>query len=724
MPENSGEVTKDQKQFLEQAVNGLAQDGKVVCVRLALFAEMMKGRPWTPAALKEVGGTEGIGLIFLEETFGATTAPPERRFHQKASRAVLKALLPESGTDIKGHMRSAAELFEASGYSGREQDFEDLIRILDGEIRLITPTDPEGSELADPSKTNVAFGEKYYQLTHDYLVHSLREWLARKQKETRAGRAELRLAEWTALWNAKPESRRLPSLWEYLHIRLLTDNTKWTQPQRLMMGQAGRAHGMRSGIVAAVLMAILLGVWEINGRFQAAALVKRLSAADITQVPGIVQELGGYRRWADPLLKQEDALAEKGSNKKLHLDLALLPVDPSKIAELREDLQRVSQGQFPVVRDALTSYRDNVTGPLWNVALDSGRDIQRRFQAAVRLATYAPEDKRWNQISAFVAGHLVTLDASALVAWRDALRPAKTKLIKPLASIYRNSTQKEKEQSRGFATETLADYAANQPEELFNLLADAEEFQFPAIFQALARHNAEAFRLAQQELTRKPAPTATEVEKELLAKRQANTAVVLLRLDHAEEVWPKLKTSPDPRLRSDLIHWFSPLGVDPQTMIQRLDIESDVTIRQALVLALGQFTATQLSSVERQLLIEKLMAVYENEPDAGLHSASEWLLRRWGQGQAPRGHVCEAQERRGALQARTSTDKRQWYVNTQKQTFAILDAGEFLMGSPDSEPDRLPSQESQHRCRIGRRFAISTPKSRRSQFGRVSSGTT
>ena len=142
---------EDQKQFLDQAVHGLAQDGKVICVRLALFAEMMKGKPWTPAALKEVGGTEGIGVTFLEETFSATTAPPKHRFHQKAARAVLKALLPESGTDIKGHMRSRQELMEASGYGDRPKDFEDLIRILDSEIRLITPTDPEGSEPADES---------------------------------------------------------------------------------------------------------------------------------------------------------------------------------------------------------------------------------------------------------------------------------------------------------------------------------------------------------------------------------------------------------------------------------------------------------------------------------------------------------------------------------------------------------------------------------------------
>ncbi len=42
-------------------------------------------------------------------------------------------------------MRSEAELREASGYASRPRDFDDLIRILDRELRLITPTDPEGS---------------------------------------------------------------------------------------------------------------------------------------------------------------------------------------------------------------------------------------------------------------------------------------------------------------------------------------------------------------------------------------------------------------------------------------------------------------------------------------------------------------------------------------------------------------------------------------------------
>ncbi len=99
---------------------------------------------------------EGVGVTFLEETFSASTAPPEHRLHQKAAQAVLKALLPESGTDIKGQMRSRQELLEASGYANRPRDFDDLIHILDPELRLITPTDPEGSSSEDQADHNRA----------------------------------------------------------------------------------------------------------------------------------------------------------------------------------------------------------------------------------------------------------------------------------------------------------------------------------------------------------------------------------------------------------------------------------------------------------------------------------------------------------------------------------------------------------------------------------------
>ena len=87
---------------------------------------------------------------------------------------------------------------------------------------MVTPVDPlslagrrRPAMLAPP-------GETYYQLTHDYLVPSLRQWLTRKQRETRRGRAELQLAAITALWRDRPDSRRLPSLLEWLKILSFT----------------------------------------------------------------------------------------------------------------------------------------------------------------------------------------------------------------------------------------------------------------------------------------------------------------------------------------------------------------------------------------------------------------------------------------------------------------------------------------------------------------------
>ncbi|MEK6249811.1 MAG: hypothetical protein N2C12_16625, partial [Planctomycetales bacterium] len=262
LPEISKEMSSEQKEFVKQSVAGLAEEGKVICVRLALFAEMMKGKEWTPESLKEVGGTEGVGVTFLEETFSAQTAHPKHRLHQKAARAVLKALLPESGTDIKGEMKSYGELLDASGYGNRPRDFDDLIRILDSEIRLITPTDPEGIAGDGDSVSTGKTGQKYYQLTHDYLVHSLRDWLTRKQRETHRGRAELLLAERSATWNFKPENRHLPSTLDWLRIHALSPRANWTVPQRKMMQRANRVKGIFWSGGLALLLIFGIGIQQ------------------------------------------------------------------------------------------------------------------------------------------------------------------------------------------------------------------------------------------------------------------------------------------------------------------------------------------------------------------------------------------------------------------------------------------------------------------------------
>ena len=273
-----------------------------------------------------------------------------------------------------------------SGYGSRPNEFHELLRILNSELRLISPIEPEGSESDGQTKTQV--GEKFFLLTHDYLVPSIREWLTRKQKETRRGRAELRLAERSSLWNAKPENRHLPSVLEWANIRLLTKKKDWTDPQRKMMKRAGRVHGVRGVLTFALLTAgVLAGiavrrqVIENQRATQAAGLVQRLLDADTPQVPDIVGAMRDYRQWVDPSLRSELEKRSDGSRQKLHASLALLPVDASQVDYLFNRLIKATPSELPVLRDALKTHRSTLTPKLWTV-LESAKPGDAEFASS------------------------------------------------------------------------------------------------------------------------------------------------------------------------------------------------------------------------------------------------------------------------------------------------------------------------------------------------------
>jgi formylglycine-generating enzyme required for sulfatase activity len=513
LAENPAQWSREQQAFLDQAVAGLVREGRVVPVRLALFAEMVKGRPWEPATLKAVGGTEGIGVSFLEESFSAPPANPRHRLHQKAVRGVLRVLLPERGTDIKGSMRSAAELEAASGYAGRPKEFADLMHVLD-ELRLVTPTDPEGAQQQrEPGGVSPRSSDaRYYQLTHDYLVPSVRAWLRRKQTESWRGRAEIRLEDRAALWQGKCENRHLPTWWEWLNIRLFTHSKDWTEPQRRLMRQATRYHLLR-GAALAILLAILTftgllirdHVVEQNNATHAAALVRGLLAADTAKVKAIITDLEDYRPWADPLLRQANAEAASGSQQKLNTALALLPVDPSQRDYLCECLLDAAPAEVPVLRKALSLHQKELRGRLWEAAEHPpARKEARRLRAAAALALYDPDSNRWDKVRDAVAADLVSVSTVYLPGWLDALRPARDRLIAPLITVYRDAGRRDAE--RSLAADLLAEYVADRPDSLADLLPDADERAWSKWWPKMQTHRDRALVLFEDELKKSPPP--------------------------------------------------------------------------------------------------------------------------------------------------------------------------------------------------------------------------
>ncbi len=716
--------TAEQELFLDQAVQGLAQDGKVISVRLSLFAEMVKGKPWTPATLKAVGGAEGIGVTFLEETFSAPSANRKYRSHQEGATAILKALLPEHGSDIKGQMRPLPELMIAAGYQDRDQDFAELLRILDGELRLITPAEQQvaPAKMAEAAAP-VADSRHYYQLAHDYLVPALREWLSRKQRETRRGRAKLRLEERAALWSIKPENRFLPSVLEYVRIKLLTRKRDWTAGQLHMMRRAGRVVALRGSTL--LLLGIVLGftgfslrnrVVEQQYAQQAEGLVKGLLKADIAQVPDIIQELAKYRPWADPLLRQTCLEHAAQSAARLHAALALLPVDAGQVDYLRDRLLASDPMSFPTLRDALLGHRDRLGDPLWRVLEDQAAPAAERFQAACALATYAQNDSdefktRWQKSGVWISDRMVATliqNPSNYAAVVDALRPARKEMLKPLEAIFQAADRGESE--RTLATSILVAYASDQPERLTNLLMDADEQQFAVLYPAVQPYGQQTIDALSAALGQSLLLDQTDDGNESLAKRQANAAVALLRIGQAETVWPLLKHSPDPRVRSYVIDRLSPLGSGPRIIIKRLHEEREVSIRRALLLILGEFGAEQLPSAEREPVVSTVLQMVRDDPDPGVHGASSWLMVQWNQ----RHRLAEIL---APLAIGKVEGNRNWYINGQGQTLAVITGPmEFTRGSPPGEEGREGKMEIQRLTRIGRSFAIAATEVTVEQF--------
>ena len=729
LPADEEQLTRDHETFLTDAIEGIAQDARVIPIRLALFADMFGDRPWIPATLKKVGGLGGLSARNLDLTFSSAVL----RSKQKAAQSVLNALVPKSGFDIRGHRKSHEELLLASGYSTRPREFEDLIRILDSELRLITPCEADGmySEVGGLSL------QRYYQLTHDYLVPSIREWLTRKQRETRRGRAELRLADRSAIWAARPENRHLPSALEWANIRLLTRKKDWTEPQRKMMNRAGRLHGLRTlGVVAGLVTLVLLGldirrrVVEANRETVATGLVDQVVRANIAQVPNIVRSMGGYRRWVDPALRQVVERSSERSSERLHAGLALLPVDDGQVEYLFQRLQEASADELPVLRDALEPHQTGLTPKLWSV-LDSAKPGDPSLlPAASSLALYNPQNPRWNEVAAKVAQGLVTTNLVYLRTWLDALRPVRTSLTAPLAMIFQDRKRSESERTQ--VTNILADYASDDPDLLADLLLDSEEKPFAVLFDKLKARQERAVPVLEAELARKPAPDATADAQDQLAQRQARAAVALMRLEQGEKVWDLLRHSPDPSVRSYIVNWLKPLGAGPEALMTKLEgiahdpvsipkdgkfrmdsilFHPETSDRRALILALGRYNLDELSPDKRKPLVEHLLEMYRNDPDAGIHGAAEWTLRRWKQ-----------KEKLAAIDAELKKLKdrgnRRWYVNSEGQTFVVIEGPvEFSMGSPITDPDWKWS-ETLHRQGINRRFAVATKEVTVEQYQR------
>lgn len=754
LPDNLGQLTAEQEQFLDESIAGLSTDGKVISVRLTLFADMVKGRPWTLETLREVGGTSGIGVTFLEETFCGRTAPPENRYHENSARDLLAALLPETGSEIKGHRRSRAELLAATDYATRPDDFERLLQLLDRDLRLITPVDSAGTAAnrrhvaadhltADHHPPGLSADDnpgESYELTHDYLVPSLRTWLNDGQDETWRRRAERTLAERTAAWTAQPYARNLPTLLEFGMIRLLTNKSKWTQTQARLMSQSARRFVVRAVIAAtAVIALVAIGMnrqMRLHREQQATLvrdLVDDLLKVEPAQIPAIARAIEANSVLADPHLRAllaKPLVTREDRRARLRARLASVGRDRSHLVPLTDELLVGDVQDVPVILTQLQPYADELRGTWRNRLRDSSLHESRRFRAALALVhqhTDSSHDGWTDHDLTLIAKQLTASNPEFHPLLRDLLRPLQKQLITPLERVFSDGAATAPQ--RLSAARALADYAANDDDKLAQLLTRSNDEQFAVLYPLVqAASSDKPVRLLSEVARTLPPEGLSSADRVVYGQTRANAALALLRLGQRADSLAAFRTVDDPEALAQFVFACRSRGVEINDLLDCLQMVSErrdhdaIDARYALLLTLGEYELEEVPPDRRAALLKQLADGYRNDPSAAVHGATRWLLTQWGQHQQVR-EVDEtpvpysperewftwsisvpSAHRDGARSGQASQtppmDRQTFYY-----TFVVFPAGDYWAGSVLDEQDRS-DDERRHLVRITRSFAL------------------
>ncbi|MCR9293773.1 MAG: protein kinase [bacterium] len=481
-------LSPENEKFLDAAVDLLAQDGYVNKLQLAWLAEMFKARRWTPDSLEQLGGIEGIGVAYLHEVINSDAAMPQCRVYSSEIRAALSVLVPPASCRIRGHAKSSDELYRATGLKN-PQHWATVLRILVEELRLITPVDipdavdklPGGAERSEAAERTVEKRKpEFYQLTHDYLVPSLRTLLLREKRETRRGRVQSKLEELAELWQVRSERRYLPNLGEWLEMVCLTSKASWNQSQQNFMRSARNYHLSCLTLIALLLTSTIWIIREYRERQFAATLVERVGPSGFAGLPELSNQIHEKQRWALPALVESLERGDADSLIKLKAKLVTLWNREVSADLAIQCIPLVKPQELTSLQALFEPYAPEICGELWSEAesqLAQGNADGLKITSL--LASFDTDHgSHWNAMAPDIVDMM--LDNFELDArfWIEYHLPVKELLLEPLKEAFVEDAG-DSSQSRGTrAAEVLAAYCSEEPQLLCELMLDASPEQF------------------------------------------------------------------------------------------------------------------------------------------------------------------------------------------------------------------------------------------------------
>ena len=154
-----------------------------------------------------------------------------------------------------------------------------------------------------------------------------------------------------------------------------------------------------------------------------------------------------------------------------------------------------------MLRDALKTHRSTLTPKLWTVLESAKPGDASLLPAASALASYDPDNAKWEAVGGKVAQALVSVNSVFLGPWLEALRPVRGKLTAPLATIFRDKARPETEHT--LATNILTDYASDDPDRLAELLMVSDPKAYLSLFPVAEKRAEQVLPVFQAELAKR-----------------------------------------------------------------------------------------------------------------------------------------------------------------------------------------------------------------------------
>ncbi len=485
-----GALGKEQKRFIEAAVEGLVVEGKIIPVRLALLAEMLKDRRWVPATLQRHGGMGGLAEAFLAERLEGDAAHPIAKAHPEATRRLLQLLLPDDDSPLRRRAIPKSELVDAVANLVSPHTAEQLLEAFDVDLKLATTGTARldrSSESAtlqsgsvEDSLGSEGLRQVHYQLTHDYLVPPLNRWLHRSEMQTVRGRAHFRLRELARLYRTSPESRFTPQSIEYLWLRALTRKADWDATETEIMQRAKRKTSLRISTAIGFLAILLLLFWWLEKQQSARRIIASLSSSrTVDAVDGIL----AARARTDVLkhLVQEPKLVTSP----LHRALALLDSDPDKLEQTIQSIPLDLPQDLPIIARLLEPQRSKAILALQQrlLATDSSADksdgnpTPRHLAYLAVLSQLEASWPHWSEFVSVAVDAICKAPSSQRNAWLDAMVPIEPLLAEELLLRLESSSLIDVNPMRASWVGTAATLCRSSPSRSARLAAccDGEE---------------------------------------------------------------------------------------------------------------------------------------------------------------------------------------------------------------------------------------------------------